>query len=116
MSFSMYDFQETLNGCGVDRTDVKRVAAAYGVTEEGCCNDCGGEWSGGFLMEMKSGKFLFLSGWCDYTGWGCQDGTEKQEFDTEPALKSLEQGYSKKEWETILPDLQKYIETGVDAQ
>lgn len=115
MSFSTYDFDETLKGCSVERTDIKRVVAAYGVTEAGCCDDCGGEWSGGFLLEMKTGKFLFLSGWCDYTGWGCQDGTEKQEFDTEPALDTLDQGYSKKDWETTLPDLQRYIETGESA-
>jgi hypothetical protein len=109
MSFTTYDFDETLKGCGVERTDIKRVIAAHGVTESGCCDNCGGEWSGGFLMELRSGKFVYLSGWCDYTGWGCQDGTEKQEFDTEPATADL----CKQEWETSLPDLQRYIETGV---
>ena len=109
MSFSTYDFDETIKGCGVERTDIKRVIAAFGVTEAACCDDCGGEWSGGFLMELKSGKFVYLTGWCDYTGWGCQDGTERKDFDAEPALADLDQG---KEWETTLPDLQRYIETG----
>jgi hypothetical protein len=112
MSFSVYDFDETLKGTSIERTEIKRVVAAYGVTEAGCCDDCGGEWSGGFLLELKSGKFAFVSGWCDYTGWGCQDGTGRVDFDCEPALETLDQGYTKKDWETTLPDLQRYIETG----
>lgn len=112
MSFSNYDFQETMNGQGIEREDVKRVVAAFGVTAAtACCDDCGGEWSGGFLIEMKSGKFVYLTGWCDYTGWGCQDGTTKAEFDTKPALADLRDA-KEGEWETTLPDLQKYIETG----
>lgn len=111
MSFSTYDFDETIKGCGVERTDIKRIAAAYGVTEAGCCDDCGGEWSGGFLMELNTGKFVLLSGWCDYTGWGCQDGTARMDFDTEPVLSEIK-GHETTEWETTLPDLQRYIETG----
>lgn len=110
MSFSTYDFDETLKGTGIERTDIKRVVAAYGVTEAGCCDSCGGEWNGGFLLEMKSGKFVYVHGWCDYTGWGCQDGTGRQDFDTEPTdLQALEKT---EHWETTLPDLQRYIETG----
>lgn len=110
MSFSTYDFVETLKGTSTEREDVKRVVAGFGVTDAGCCDDCGGEWSGGFLLEMKSGKFVLLTGWCDYTGWGCQDGTERTEYDTEPDLKAIDIG--KKEWETTLPDLQRYVDTG----
>lgn len=109
MSFSFYDLDETLKGTSLERTDIKRVVAAHGVTEAGCCNDCGGEWSGGFLMELKDGKFAYVHGWCDYTGWGCQDGTGREDFDTEPDPKTLNASV---EWETTLPDLQKYIETG----
>jgi hypothetical protein len=108
MSFAIDDFVETIKGTGVERTDIKRAVAAFGVTEAACCDDCGGEWNGGFLLEMKSGEFLFLTGWCDYTGWGCQDGTEKFVFDSLPELSALDPG---KEWETSLPDIQRYIET-----
>jgi hypothetical protein len=111
MSFSSYDFEETMKGQSIERNEVRRVVAAFGVTAEACCEDCGGEWSGGFLLEMKTGKFVYLTGWCDYTGWGCQDGTTKAEFDTEPALADLEKD-GKKEWETTVPDLQKYIDSG----
>jgi hypothetical protein len=50
-----------------------------------------------------------VHGWCDYTGWGCQDGTGREDFDTLPDLKTLD---DTEHWETTVPDLQKYIETG----
>lgn len=113
MTFSVYDFTETLAGEKIERTDINRVVAAWG--EEGICS----EWSGGFLLEMKSGKFLYITGWCDTTGWGCQDGTQKAEFDSLPDISTLERSAAgawknekPEEWETTLPDLQKFIETG----
>lgn len=109
MSFSTYDFDETLKGTSIERTEIRRVVAAHGVTEAACCNDCGGEWSGGFLLEMKDGKFVYVHGWCDYTGWGCQDGTGREDFATQPELSAL---HKTEHWETTLPDLQRYIETG----
>lgn len=107
MSFSVYDFDETIKGCSIERSDIARVVAAWG--EEGMC----AEWSGGFLLELKSGKFVYVSGWCDTTGWGCQDGTDREDFDALPELSALKREYHEDaEWETTLPDLQKYIETG----
>ena len=49
-------------------TDVKRVIAS--VIGE---ND-GARWVG--LFELNDGRFVAISSWCDYTGWGCQDGGE----------------------------------------
>jgi|SRR6185437_10611336 len=34
-----------------------------------------GEWSGQMLARLSDGRFIFCGGWCDTTGWGCQDGT-----------------------------------------
>lgn len=31
MSFSTYDFDETLKGTSIERTDIKRVVAAHGA-------------------------------------------------------------------------------------
>jgi hypothetical protein len=111
MSFTNYDFSETLAGCGIDRTDVKRAVAAWGIEGDYA------EWEGGFLLEMKDGKYVYVSGWCDTTGWGCQDGTSRKDFDAMPDLATLEsdrESWQDKigEWETSLPDLQKYIDTG----
>jgi hypothetical protein len=33
------------------------------------------EWSGCAALRLKDGRFALVSGWCDTTGWGCQDGT-----------------------------------------
>jgi hypothetical protein len=101
--FTTYDFTESLSRESIEREDIKRVVAAFGgpVEWDG--------WSGGFLMEMKSGKFLYLTGWCDYTGWGCQDGTSKTEYETLPALADLKAEY---EWEEDPADLNRYVQTG----
>ena len=32
----------------------------------------GADWIG--IFRLKDGRFLYVSAWCDYTGWGCQDG------------------------------------------
>jgi hypothetical protein len=114
MSFTTYDFDESLKGESIDRSAVKRAVAAWGYSPEGY-----GSWSGGFLLEMKDGRYAYITGWCDTTGWGCQDGTSIAYFDSEPPLESLKRDESSSyhdepvgEWETTLPDLQKYIETG----
>lgn len=26
------------------------------------------------ILRCEDGTFAFLTAWCDYTGWGCQDG------------------------------------------
>lgn len=77
MSYTVDDFRESLNrldeACGGNafrRADVAGCIAAWGVT--GDIN----EWHGGFLMMLKDGRVGYLSGWCDTTGWGCQDGIE----------------------------------------
>ena len=28
------------------------------------------DWAGGFVVEMKNGRYALSRGWCDYTGWG----------------------------------------------
>ena len=36
------------------------------------------EWSGCAALRLIDGRFALVSGWCDTTGWGCQDGTDAQ--------------------------------------
>lgn len=49
-----------------DRGDVKKILAIKdGIADED-------NWLG--LFEMHDGKFLVVRAWCDYTGWGCQEG------------------------------------------
>jgi hypothetical protein len=124
VSYSLYDFTESLaGGTGINRydrtviaaTDVKRVVAAWGYSPEGY-----GSWAGGFLMEMTDGRFAYLRGWCDTTGWGCQDGTEVTYFEAQPDLASLEKPSERSEYENEVPgdwdlepaDLNKWLADG----
>lgn len=80
MSYSTCDFKYSIQGGygggkPLPSKPVKVLYAYGGVDEDGkCCNDCGGEWSGGFVVQLENSKLAHVTGWCDYTGWGCQDG------------------------------------------
>lgn len=84
MSYASYDFTESLDRAGIERKSVKRVIAAWGDSPEGY-----GSWEGGFLMEMADGRYAYLTGWCDASGWGCQDGARVFDFDEIPANRAL---------------------------
>lgn len=88
MSYSTYDFTESVDRAqaeyGFALADIAEVVAAHGGSSEG-----GGEWSGGFLLRLKDERYAYLSGWCDYTGWGCQDGIDCTFFTERPELISL---------------------------
>lgn len=51
---------------GYKTTDVAQVIAALNGYNDGEC------WVGIFLMN--DGVFLYVTAWCDFTGWGCQEG------------------------------------------
>lgn len=86
MSFSeytVYDFVESVDASRRDKgeisplmEDISRVLYAHGVT--GDVN----EWNGGFCCELKDGSIAYIWGWCDTTGWGCQDGGGVETFRT----------------------------------
>jgi len=67
---------------GVKLNEIEHVLAAWGnVDAEGaCCEECGGEWHGGFILRMRDGTIGQVTGWCDYTGWGCLDGAGYEEM------------------------------------
>ncbi len=31
-----------------------------------------------WVLELKDGRFVLTSAWCDYTGWDCQSGGDSQ--------------------------------------
>lgn len=87
MSYTTDDFKYSING-GYSRgaqLPAKPVSVlyAYGQVDENgaCCTECGGEWEGGFVVKLENGKIAHVTGWCDYTGWGCQDGASFELFD-----------------------------------
>lgn len=110
MTYETYDFTESMKGQSIELSDIKKVHAGWGnVNKDGsCCDECGGEWTGGFLIEMKDGRFGYISGWCDYTGWGCQDGTDIAWFDVKPELSTLSEIPSEK-WDIEPADLNLVI-------
>lgn len=66
--YTSYDFNASWERAGAG--DPKHVHLAWGY------NGDFAEWSGGFIVETQSGAFVVIYGWCDTTGWGCQDGAE----------------------------------------
>lgn len=82
MSYQVSDFSECVecairDTARIRREDISAVLAAWG---KGCGagDDAPGyrfgtsatEWVGGFLCALVDGRFAYISGWCDYTGWG----------------------------------------------
>lgn len=70
-SYALHDFYYALLGASsagidVDWQKIETVEAAWGTGSP--------EWMGGFLVRMKDFRMIYIEGWTDYTGWGCQDG------------------------------------------
>lgn len=79
-SYSTSDFKYSMLGGTHEGISVMKlgrpvqVLYAYGNVDDPCCEQCGGDWDGGFVVKLASGMIAHIKGWCDYTGWGCQDG------------------------------------------
>lgn len=86
MSYDLYDFTESLNVAGVEPTRIEHCSLAFGCSTEGFA-----QWEGGFVCHTRSGApWVFLFGWCDTTGWGCQDGAYAVDYDHEPTREELD--------------------------
>jgi hypothetical protein len=118
MSYATYDFSESLKQT-IGYESVDSVLAAWGHGT-GMGEDAGKgwseggatEWSGGFLLRLKDGRFAYLCGWCDYTGWGCQDGAEVKYFDEQPALKDLDaDAVEFDRWDLEPADLNRWLQS-----
>jgi len=94
VGYGTFDFTESLRVAGVELHQVEKVLYGWGnVDEQGkCCNECGGEWSGGFIFRMKDGRVGKVTGWCDYTGWGCQDGADVEWIKAGAGLPEIPMG------------------------
>lgn len=77
--YTSEDFSESLDCVGIQPHQIERVVAAWGKNE-----DDGSQWAGGFLLKFRDGRIAYVTGWCDYTGWGCQDGAEVYYYDSRP--------------------------------
>lgn len=127
MSYATYDFTESLDRVGLPRENIASVVAAWGKGD-GQGEDAGHykwapdgatDWSGGFLVALKDGRFAYITGWCDYTGWGCQDGASIYHFDHEPSVGEMQIASKYKhdpaeaEWDREPADLNRWLTTGV---
>ena len=54
--------------------DIKNVLAQVPGEADGM------DWY--WIVEMKDGKFYYVTGGCDYSGWGCRDWGEAKEAAT----------------------------------
>lgn len=105
--YSLYDFTETIGRENIKPEDIKVVLAMHGRSSEGY-----GQWKGGFVMKMKNGKYVYVSGWCDTSGWGCRDGTTVEYADQLTDLHLpvfYEYGTDLVEWDKEPADLNKWI-------
>lgn len=51
-----------------------------------------------WLLKLKDGRYVYMTGSCDYTGWDCQSGADSSIVDTAEAALALapeKEGY---EW------------------
>jgi hypothetical protein len=60
------DHNDTVSKKPFSREDVEEV---YGISDG--YND-GDDWIA--YGKLTDGRYFFISAWCDYTGWGCQEG------------------------------------------
>lgn len=99
------DLEESLKQVQLEAKPIK-VLRAWGKAEspDVCCHM---DWSGGFVLELANGRFAYLTGWCDYTGWGCQDGADVIHAASAENLNLPEQ-----EWDVEPADLNKWITEG----
>lgn len=113
--YTTSDFHETLFNSTIKRQivpeDVRRVVAAWGHSPEGY-----GSWEGGFLLELIDGRTAYITGWCDTTGWGCQDGATVVYFDSPPDRAQFKRNEYTDElagpWDDDPADLNRYVQGG----
>lgn len=95
-TYSTYDLSESIDilntreGVPISRESISTVHYAWGHSPEGW-----GSWTGGFILELKDGRFVTIEGWCDTTGWGCQDGVTATFSDTLPEKPA---GFRSDDW------------------
>lgn len=96
MSYTTEDFEASLATAKIDKSTIASVIAAWGGGD-GMGRDSGPGWSaesvsnwdGGFLCKTNNNLYLYVCGWNDYTGWGCQDGVEAHYYGHVPNRDEL---------------------------
>lgn len=71
-----YDLRACLleNGAAFKVEDINCVLAVI----EGENDEASWHW----ILRLENGRYAYLTGWCDYTGWDCQSGSRDFVCDT----------------------------------
>lgn len=109
--YTLYDFTESLNRVNLKGLELVSVIKSWGRSPEG-----GGSWEGGFVLSFGGGQYAYLSGWCDYTGWGCQDGVDIRFANSveELALPTVYSDWDTSviQWDEYPADLNQWLQSG----
>lgn len=115
-SYALDDFRASLDRVDLPSKPV-RVVAAWGDVPD---REGGtlGDWSGGFVLALESKEFAYVTGWCDYSGWGCQDGADvvlsTNEFNLEEIAEAQDQPWlAKIKWDMEPIDLNRWLQAGM---
>lgn len=86
MAYDLYDLTESLSQVGLAREDIEACLLGFGYSPEGY-----GSWTGGFVLKLRDGRWALVCGWCDTTGWGCQDGANIWTWMAEPTTEAIQE-------------------------
>lgn len=104
MSYTFEDLSESLSrATDLDRSKIEECVAAYGRSGDFA------EWEGGFIFKMSDGSYVHLIGWCDTTGWGCQDGIELNTLITPAEINVILSEYLDRDKDLDPVDLNRYL-------
>lgn len=111
--YGLEDFVETINLVGIKRAEIELVLKAWGDSNGGSKESPGTELSFGAVLKLKDGRFAYVTGWNDYTGWGCQDGVNVRYAETIEGLdlpKTQEYDKDPITWDESPIDLNEWLQ------
>jgi hypothetical protein len=98
-----YDLSACLDYNPQDTFSIESIQRVHAVWEGD--ND-GPAWR--WVLELKDGRFAYLQGGCDYTGWDCRS------YAFHHIVESAEQAAQQDEEQSVIDDLLRQIEQGKD--
>lgn len=93
-----YDFEECLKYAPFNKEDVEEILACSPGEADG------DHWY--YIVKLKDGKFGYVTGSCDYSGWGCQEDGDGKIADTLIEAVNYAERY---EWRGPNEDLRKNL-------
>lgn len=122
--YALEDFIATVLRSPISKDIMKRVLYAWGDTNE----DSKTELCFGAIIQLKDKKIIYITGWNDYTGWGCQDGVslyydsswfyfEKELFPTPDKIidRFGKMDFEKIVWDEDPIDLNKWLKGEIEV-